>query len=493
MTVGTRESWASRPAFVMAAVGSAVGLGNVWRFPYICYENGGGAFLIPYFVALFTAGIPLMMLEFSLGYKFATGAPQAMRSVSKNSEWIGWAALLCGFMVVTYYVVIMGWVVNYMIHSLSVKWGASAGDFFFQDFLKLPDSPGVLGGIRWPIFLGLVLNWVAIFFIIFKGVKAVSKVVMVTVPLPVLIIFIFVIRGLTLDGAVEGLNYYLTPQFSALLDPRVWLAAYVQIFFSLSLAFGVLIAYASYLPKRSDINNNAFLTSFMDCGISFLAGFAVFSTVGYLAQLQGVPIDQVVNQGIGLAFVTYPTIISNLPFAEVFGFLFFLMLLTLGIDSAFSLVEGVVAGAEGRWRISRGKLVFATCLVGFALGVVYTFGSGLYWIDIVDHFITYIGLPVVAIGECIAIGYLYKSGQLRRFFNSVSEFSVGRWWDFCILVLTPGVLGYACIYEIVNLIRTPYEGYPNWAIALGGWVLLVLLFLVAFVMMLRRREGDQNG
>ncbi len=322
-----RENWVNRGSFVMAVIGSAIGLGNVWRFPYVCYQNGGGAFLIPYFFALFTCGLPLLIVEFGLGKRSGSGAPYGFASISKGMAWAGWFSCLCAFLIVTYYCSIMAWSWEYIYHSFGLSWGNNTEGFFTNQVLALSDSPHNLGGIQWKLFIGLLLTWICIFAILWKGIKSVGKVVMWTVPLPVLCLIILAVRGMTLPGAIDGVIYYLEPDFSKLSDPRVWLAAYGQILFSLSLAQSVLIAYASYLPKKGDINNNAFIAGLADCGFSFFAGFAVFSALGFLALKTGVPVAEVVESGPNLAFITYPTIISLLPFWKgFFGVVFFLML-----------------------------------------------------------------------------------------------------------------------------------------------------------------------
>lgn len=486
-----RDQWDNRSAFILAAIGSAIGLGNIWRFPYICYENGGGAFLIPYFVALITTGIPLMILEFSLGHKFAASAPAAFRKIGRYKGWLGWFALLVAFGIVSYYAVIMAWSFNYLKFSCTLSWEAETERFFHNNVLNLSSGPFELGGVRGSILLGLLLTWVAIVGCVWRGPKTVSKVVYVTVILPWLILIAFVIRGVTLPGAIEGLKYYLTPDFAVLRNPQVWVAAYSQIFFTLTLGFGVMIAYASYLPRDSDIINNAFIVSLANCGTSFLAGFAVFSTLGYYSHCQGVPVPDVVEGGMGLAFITYPTIISLLPFARhLFGVLFFLMLLTLGIDSAFSLVEAGVAGIMDKWKVRKRVVVTITFgIVGLIIGIVYTTGAGLYWLDIVDHFMSNIGLVVVALLECIVLGYLYKLGELKTYANNLSEFRVGNWWDFCIKILTPIILVVLVVLEIINRVKGSYEGYPRGAEILGGWlVLAVFLGIAIFLNRLKGRE-----
>ncbi len=485
-----RSRWDSRSVFLLAAIGSAVGLGNVWRFPFVAHQNGGGAFLIPFFVAMFTAGIPLLVLEFGLGNLMQSGAPAAFAKIGKKWEWLGWFALLIAFGIVCYYAVIMGWCFCYLIHSFKLAWGANPENFFYKTFLGLSSGPGVLGGIRIPVLLGLLATWACVFLIIVKGAKSVGKVVLITVPLPWLCLLILAVRGVTLPGAIEGLRYYLTPDFGALRNPSVWMAAYSQVFFSFSIGFGVMIAYASYLPKRSDISNNALITGIADALTAFIAGVAVFATLGYLAHSTGVGVQDVAKGGPGLAFCTYPTTISLLPFgASVFGIIFFLMLLTLGIDSAFSLVESAVAGLQDKWKISRIKANSAICIAALVIGIIFTTRGGLYWLDIVDHYLTKFGLAVVGLIMCLVVGYVFKAKKLREYINEVSEVKLGKWWDYFIKILTPMVLLILIIWALIEGIRIPYEGYPQWALFLGGWLVVVVAVEAALLLANQSRKA----
>ncbi len=475
-----RENWSSRTGFILAAVGSAIGLGNVWRFPYICYENGGGAFLIPYFFALFTCGFPLLMVEFAMGKRARGGAPQAFQAIRPFMSWAGWLACLCAFVIVTYYCAIMAWSWDYMWYSVKLAWGADAEGFFKQHVLGLTSGPEMLGGIQLPILIGLILTWIAILAILWKGISSVAKVVLVTVPLPVLCLVILAIRGLTLPGAVDGVIYYLQPDFHKLTDPRVWFAAYGQILFSLSLGMAVLLAYSSYLPKDADIANNAFMTGFANCGFSFFAGFAVFSALGFLAYQVGVPVENVVKSGPDLAFITYPTIISKLPFwAPFFGVVFFAMLLTLGIDSAFSLVEGCATPFRDATGIKHTKVVLWLCIIGFVIGILFVTRGGYYWLDIVDHHITDYGLVTIALLECVVVGWIFGAKKFRKEINDTSEIRIGGWWDICIKEVTPHVLGFILLSSLIKGISEPYEGYPNWTLWIGGWGMMYILIRIS--------------
>lgn len=488
------EHWNTRFAFIMAAVGSAVGLGNVWRFPYVCYDNGGGAFLIPYFVALFTAGIPLLILEFTVGHWARGAPPQAFKKIGKKWEWVGWWTVLIPFAVAIYYVVIMAWCFSYMVYSLDLRWGSNA-EVFFKSFLGDTGSPLIFGSISLPVILGLLAMWLVIFLILYKGVKRIGKIVALTVPIPTILLIILTIRGLTLPGAMEGISYYLTPNFSKLTDANVWLAAYAQVFFSLSLAQGIMITYASFLKKKSDLTNNAFIVSLADAGTSFLAGFAVFSVVGYLSMTQGIGIESLGNQiaGPNLTFITYPTAISLLPFAAIFfGVIFFIALLTFGIDSAFSMIEPISSGLHEKWKITKAKATGIICTLGFGFSLFFSAGNGLHLLEIVDHFIANFGLVMIGLMECLVLGWFFALPKLRNHANETSEIKIGRWWDVLIKYVIPIILFVLLVVSIVQNIATPYMGYPWWLTIAVGVVPLIAIFLFSFVLMrIKSKEATE--
>jgi len=490
---GGRSYWPSRFSFVMAAVGSAVGLGNLWRFPYKAYDNGGGAFLIPWLIALLTAGIPLMRLEFALGVRFRAGAPKAFASLNRKYAWIGWGTLLVGFVIVCYYAVVMAWSLIYVGHSFRVAWGDDAATFFHQRVLNLSGGIGDLGGLQWSALLALALVWAVIFLIIFKGPKIVAKVVLWTVPLPVLLILIFIIRGVTLPGALSGLKFYLKPDFARLWDIGVWREAYAQIFFSLSLAFGIMIAYAKYQPPEStEVNRNASITSIVNCSTSFVAGFAVFTVIGYLAVSTGQAIQDLKIGGPGLTFITYPTAIQLMPLAPLFGVLFFLMLLSLGIDSAFSLVEAVAAGLLDYIKTSKEKISFWVCLAGLIGGLIFCTHAGYYWLDVVDNFTNGMLLVIFGLLECVFVGWLFGARKVREFANANSEVQIGRWWDICIAVLTPMALIVVLALSMWDSIKAPYGGYPGWALWAGGWGLMIAVVVISLLLgfLIRERKSE---
>ncbi len=469
----------------MAAVGSAVGLGNVWRFPYLSYKYGGGAFLIPYLIALFLIGIPLLMLEFGLGQMMQRGAVDAYKKIHPRFRGLGWLALITGFIISTYYVVVMAWTLIYLIVSPSVPWSSDPKAYFFSNVLQITDSVAVIGGVNLTILLALLAVWVLIYFSVFRGVKSVGKVVMLTVPLPVILLAVLLVRAVTLPGFLTGWGYYLRPSWEALLSSEVWLAAASQIFFTLTLGFGVMIAYASHKKEDSDVAKDSFLTSIINSGISLFAGFVVFGILGYMSVQTGTPVQDVAVAGPSLAFVVFPKALALMPWAGFFSAVFFLTLLTLGIDSAFSLVEGInVAIRDAKKSVTTQKVSLYVCIAGFLAGIIYTTRAGLYFLDIVDHFATNFNLVIVGILEAVLVGWIYGAKKLRAYINKVSDFRIGKWFDLAIMLVIPLSLLALLAKQLVTEIKAPYEGYPAWALG-AGWLavalpLLVFLYFFAF-------------
>jgi len=471
-----REAWGSRAAFVLAATGSAVGLGNIWRFPHEVYSQGGGAFLIPYVIALAVLGIPLLILEFSLGHLTQQAAPNAYGRLKRGFEFMGWWPILLSFVIVTYYAVVLAWCFNYLYYSVlpRVPWATDSAKFFFTDYLNYDsEASPALGPPRWPIVVGLGLVWLAMYLCIFRGVKWVSKVVAWTVPLPWLMLMILTVRGLTLEGAVKGLEYYLEPNWSLLLDPQVWRHAFGQVFFTLSLAFGVMVTYASFLHRSSDLNNNAVIVALSDFATSIVAGIAVFSTLGAMAVKSGVDVSETVSSSVGLAFVTFPRALEALPWTNLFSVIFFFALATLGIDSAFSITEATLASVHDKTGWRRQTILITMSVLGFLAGIVYTCSKGgLDWLGGVDAFINGpLGIIMVGAAEAIVIGWLFDIKVLRRHANERSDWLLGRWWDWCIRIVVPVVMTTLFAWNMLDdFSRIRHPEHPFLIRADGSWI-----------------------
>ncbi|GKW47401.1 sodium-dependent transporter [Planococcus sp. NCCP-2050] len=474
-----RSQWGTRAGFIMAAVGSAVGLGNIWRFPYVAYENGGGAFFIPYLFALLTAGIPILILEFTIGHKYRGSAPLSFfRMSGKKLEWMGWWAVFVSFVISVYYAVIIAWAMRYTIFSFNQAWGDDTEGFLFNDFLQLTVQPGETGGIVWGVFIPLALVWIITLGILLAGVKkGIEMANRIFIPTLVVIFLIVVIRAVTLDGAAMGLDAFFKPNFDAIMDPSVWVAAYGHIFFSLSVAFAIMITYASYLPKKSDITNNAFITGFANSAFELLAGIGVFAALGFMASQQGVAVADVASAGVGLAFVVFPQIINEFPgFNGLFGALFFLSLTLAGLTSLISITETYVAGFSEKFGISRKKAVLFGGGLAALISILFATQGGLFFLDLADYYINQFGVAFIGLVEVVLVVWVFrKAGALQEHANAISDIRLGGWWKFSLGIITPIVLGYMMFGLLkLNILQEfdnetgNYEGYSDMFTLTGG-------------------------
>ncbi|SFD94764.1 neurotransmitter:Na+ symporter, NSS family [Lentibacillus persicus] len=488
-----RSQWGTRAGFILAAVGSAVGLGNIWRFPATAFENGGGAFMIPYLVALLTAGIPILVMEFTMGHRYRGSAPLTYKKMNKNTEWIGWWGVLVAFVISTYYSVIIAWAISYSIFSFNLNWGEDTEGFLFGSYLETA-APGEFGGFVPSVLIPLIIVWLIVLGVLYRGVKkGIEMANRIFIPTLVVVFLIIVIRAITLPGAVEGLNAFFTPDFGAIMDAQVWVAAYGQIFFSMSIAFAIMITYSSYLPKKSDITNNAFMVGFGNSSFELLCGIGVFSVLGFMAVSQSVAVDDVVAGGVGLAFVVFPQIINQFPaLSELFGFLFFASLVLAGLSSLISIIETYVAGLSDKFNISRQKAVIFGGGFAALVSLVFATRGGLNFLDAADYFINQFGVAFVGLVEVVLIAWvLRKLGTFKDHANEISDIKLGGWWTVSLGVITPIVLG----YTMVDLFRTNlmqlfdtetgnYAGYPDSFILFSGWFIAGGALVVAIVMAL---------
>lgn len=488
----TRSQWGTRAGFILAAVGSAIGLGNIWRFPAVAYENGGGAFLIPYLFALLTAGIPILIMEFTIGHKYRGSAPLSFRRMNKKTEAIGWWAVLVAFVISTYYSVIIAWAMSYSVFSFNLNWGEDTYGFLMGEYLKRTVDPGEIGSMVPGVFIPLLLVWVVTLGILFKGVKKGIEIAnRIFIPALIVLFLIIVIRAITLPGALDGLEAFFTPDFSRIMDEDVWVAAYGQIFFSLSIAFAIMITYSSYLPKKSDITNNAFITGFGNSSFEILAGIGVFGILGFMAAQQGVGVDEVVTAGIGLAFVVFPEIINQFPgLNSLFGFLFFASLVLAGLSSLISITETYVAGLVDKFKISRTKAVAFGGGLAALISLLFATQGGLYFLDAADYFINQFGVALIGLVEVVLIAWILRQLKgIKEHANEISDIKLGSWWTISLSVITPFVLGVMMVRLLKqNLLREfdnptgNYEGYSNAFILWGGWAVAIGALVIGIIL-----------
>ncbi|KFO38489.1 inactive sodium-dependent neutral amino acid transporter B(0)AT3 [Fukomys damarensis] len=545
-----RPQWDNKFQYLLSCLGFAVGLGNIWRFPYLCQTYGGGAFLIPYIIALVFEGIPLFHIELAIGQRLRRGSFGVWTAISPYLGGIGLGCFTVSFLVSLYYNTVLTWVLWYLLNSFQqpLPWGAcppnlnrtgleqecrdssavsyfwyrqrdssAVSYFWYRQTLNVTADISDSGTVQWRLLLCQAASWAVVYLCVSRGIETTGKAIYFTALFPYLVLTIFLVRGLTLPGATEGLAYLFTPNVQILLNPRVWLDAATQIFFSLSLAFGGHIAFASYNPPRNNCRRDAVTIALVNSATSLYASITVFSIMGFKATsdhgqcldrnilslinefslpeqsisrnsyqaallhlnatqpgrvarlpLQACSLEDFLDQGAsgpGLAFIIFTEAVLHMPGAPAWALLFFGMLFTLGLSSMFGNMEGVVTplldmGALPRW-VPKEVLTGLACLVCFLSATCFTLQSGSYWLEVFDNFAASLNLVAFALLEVVGVIYVYG---MKRFCADV-EWMTGRWpslyWRVSWRVVSPLLLlGILLSYVILLAHRSP--SYKAW-------------------------------
>ncbi|XP_073681275.1 sodium-dependent proline transporter [Garra rufa] len=499
-----REQWGGKYEFLLSCIGYCVGLGNVWRFPYLCYRNGGGVFLIPYFIMLFFTGMPLFLMELSLGQYGAAG-PITVWKCCPLLKGIGIGMLCVSTLVCLYYNVIIAWTFYYLGSSFQspLPWSCDAlqniafcGNktnvtqspsevFWNEKVLGVVNSKGLHdpGPVRWPLALCLLAAWVVIFLCMLKGIRSSGKVVYVTATFPYFVLVVLIIRGATLEGSLNGVAFYLTPNWVHLANAQVWNDAASQIFYSLGIGVGGLLSMASYNKFDNNVIRDTIVITIGNCGTSFFAGFAIFSILGHMAWRKGVPVGEVADSGPGLAFVAYPEALALLPGSVFWSILFFLMLFMLGVDTLFGNMEGICTAVLDEFPQLRSNLKHKTlflallCFSFYLMGLLLITDGGIYWFTLIDSFSTSFGLIIITLFMCIGISFFYGVNQFCQDIVDMicrcPPWCTKLLWYFkaCWVVFTPFLLTFILTYIFIEMYRTPLRYgtyvYPTWGKALG--------------------------
>ncbi|XP_059149600.1 LOW QUALITY PROTEIN: sodium-dependent proline transporter-like [Physella acuta] len=595
--VEDRGNWTGKLDFILSAIGYSVGLGNVWRFPYLAYRNGGASFLFPYIIMLAIAGIPLFFIEVAVG-QFSSQGPLTAWNMAPVFAGIGYAMVIISALVSIYYNMIITYALYYMMvafvnlddhlpwercgqwwntdhcrrdpmpnldspeyndtQRMELLWGdlydktcvrqllnASAYDDFnstshssqnFQNFLRgfrdlfnntspgldtlthpevtgytgfkacafvytsssqeyydryilrnhLSDDIGDLGGISLKLIMTLLLAWIIVFACLKQGIKTSGKVVYFTATFPYVILIVLLVRGVTLEGHIEGIKFYVIPEWSRLLDPKIWGGAATQIFYSMGIGFGGLLTMASYNKFSNNCYRDAILVGCLDCATAIFSGFAIFSMLGHMAHTSNKKVEDVATSGPGLAFVAYPEGISQLPASPVWAFLFFFMLLTLGLDSQFGMYETVISGISDVFpkylRKHKTTFTLVMCLIGFLLGIPQCTHGGILVLTLLNDYSGSYNLMFVALSEIVCLCYVYG---IKNFCSDI-EMMVGSkpswYWVVMWVVVTPVVILFLIIINAVQYTPSGYDGkqFPDWAEGLG-WVMVTFPLAVGLV------------
>lgn len=434
-----KSVWDSNIAFVLAMIGSAVGLGNIWRFPNVLYSNGGGSFMIPYIVSLFILGISFVLVEYAVGFKFKTSLSKIFFTIKSRLEPIAWFIILVVFLITTYYVCVVAWDLIYVALSLTKAWGANPDLFFTVNVLHASDSlSGIFTIVPW-VFISVFLVWLSSWAIVQKDLnEGIGKVSKILLPVLVLIVIVIVAFSLTLPGASIGYTQIFTPDWSALTNLNVWLAAFGQIVFSLSLGMSIALTYASYLPEDSKLTDNALIVAFSNSGFEVFNAIGIFSILGFMTLTSGIPFNELVTEGTGLAFVVFPKVFNVMgPWASVIGPLFFLCILFAGLTSLIALLEVASFAISEKFGFSRRKSATLVCVVGFCISCLFATAAGSYLLGIFDAFLNNFALLFGVFLECIIFGWIYNFDELVEVLNSHSSIQMDSFWKIIIKYILP--------------------------------------------------------
>ncbi len=502
-----RATWASRSTFILAAIGSAVGLGNAWRFPGLVAKHGGGAFILAYILAMLVIGIPLLMMEISVGRKTRQGAPGALRAMNKKLEPIGWAATANAFVIAVYYAVVFAWVIMMAIFSYKFAGITGVADANTQAkgiWANLIQTTGTTSGyeiISSPVVLCLFIAWGFIYFCIRNGAQSVGKVVKYTVFAPVVCLVIMAIKGFTMPNVGAAMSTLFVPDWHAFGDATLWIDAVGQVFYSLSVMMAIMFAYGSFLDEKSNIAVDTMIIAFSDFFISMLSAIVLYTTMYGV----GMTTSDMSASGISTAFIIYPTAIVNLSSNGVvnalFGFVFYFCLCTLAIDSAFSIIEGVSTAVSDKFLLDRKKTTIIACIIAGIASIWFTTGAGLAWLDIVDNWCNSYSLVLVGVMESIGVAWFFKLKKVWEEVNrNTKKFRMPKWWFYAsIKFIAPLVLAAFFVWNIVDLflnkggIYGNADGYSIASNVIGGWLIMALVFASGFFVKLIVKRKKKKG
>uniref|UniRef100_A0A4W6FJX8 Transporter n=1 Tax=Lates calcarifer TaxID=8187 RepID=A0A4W6FJX8_LATCA len=472
-----RGQWSNKIEFILSVAGSIIGLGNMWRFPYLCYKNGGGAFLIPYLIFLFTCGVPVFFLETALGQYTSQGGITCWRKISPLFEGLGYGTQVIVTLLNFYYIICRR---NTSINS-NPNITSPVIEFWERRALRI--SPGIdhMGSLNWDLALCLFIAWVMCYFCIWKGVKSTGKVVYFTATFPYVMLIVLLIRGLTLPGAGIGIQFYLYPDLGRLADPQVWMDAGTQIFFSYAICLGSLTALGSYNKYNNNCYRDCLSLCFLNSGTSFVAGFAIFSILGFMSYEQNVPISEVAESGPGLAFIAYPRAVSMMPFSPLWAALFFIMIVFLGLDSQFVCVESLVTAivdmypAVFRRKNRRELFLLAVSLFSFLMVLYISLSAGgMYVFQLFDYYAASgMCLLFMSIFETVCIAWVYGAD---RFYDNIEDmigYRPGPYIKYCWLFFTPATCIGTFAFSLIKYTPLKYNNeyvYPWWGYVIG-WLL----------------------
>lgn len=476
------QVWNSRIGFIFAALGGAIGLGNLFRFPNLLYQYGGGIFLIPYMIALITSGIPLLILEFWIGCKIKLSLPKLFSKYCKNFEILGWLQIVISFFIPTFYTILITWSLHYMLFSIKLDWGTNPINFLYNDYLEVTSSPDIFGGINLKIFYLSILVW-GIHYLILKfdiktGLEKANKVM---IPLLIILIFYICLKVVNLPGASNGLAYLFKIDFKHLFQIKTWIAAYTQVFFSIGICFGVMLTYATFLPNHSKIVSNSIYIGLGDSLFSLVASIIVFSILGFLSFSNNLPINSLSVGGMEFAFVVFPQAINTLLHSNrIIGFIFFLTLFLAGVSSNIGVLEVFINNLCLNFNYKRKNAVIVTIVSCSLFSFFIVSKAGIYVMDIVDYILNNYFIIISGIFELLVFTWLTKSQDLINYLEFNYNRFLAKFWYISIKYISFFILNIIFILNFTHDIKNNYNNYSVYSLSLygGGIIILIISFTI---------------
>lgn len=447
-----QHQWDSSLSFIFAMIGAAVGLGNIWRFSYVLYSNGGGSFFIPYFVAIAIMGIPFLILEYGVGFSFKDSFSNILKKINPKFEIIAWILVLFVFIVVIYYMVILGWDLVYLLTSFNFGWGSNTAAYF-TNTVGGSSNLSNAGNFLIPTTICVILMWIVVLYISHKSVDdGIGKFSKVLIPLLFIIMGIIVIYSLTLPGAGIGIDALLKPNWAMLLDVNIWLAAFAQIIFSLSMGQAIALTYASYLPEKSRLTDNVLIVVASNSAFEIFTAFGVFSILGFMSLNSGTPIQNLVTEGTGLIFIVFPMIFNSMgTLGHIIAPLLFVAILFAGITSALGFFEPMLNSISSKFKLPRKKTALILAIIGCIFSVMLTTGISSYLVAIIDSFVNKFGILLLIGVQCIIFAWVYGLDSLIPILNENGILKVGKVWKLIIKYILPIFLIIIWVMGIIEL------------------------------------------
>ena len=490
-----RPQWSSDFVYILAAIGCAAGLGNLWRFSMLAYEHGGAAFILALLLANVLMVFPLMMMETVIGQKAQLGGPQAFEKIKPKTSWIQWLPPFALIFLLFYYTPILAWGMKYLVTSFSGAFLSNPNDYFVNEILHLTGGITDPGTFQWGLLLGVLVGYGFVLYALRKNVMSLGPVVKITATAPFLLILLLIIRGVTLPGAIDGLEALFIPKWESLLDVKLWQAAVGQSFFSASLAMGYFFIAGSHRSEKAEIAKTSLWVLAGNFGVSILCGIAVFSTLGYMALQQGVPVSEAATGGPMLVFSVLPTAVSMMPWGAIFfAVLLFLVVITLAIDSIFGVFEVIAGAFHDLWnKVKYAHISLVLCIILVLGSLPYLTGAGMYYLDVTDHFFNYI-LLLVGLLETLVLAYIVGANKIRLWINHTSKgLKIGKWFNVA-LYITPFICAFLISVTLFKETQEVYGGYPFEYIVYWGFIPVGLIIGLSIVFgIITHRKMKKHG